>query len=89
MNWRAIKYALPLTLFVNAWASFTTTGWQVWTTILVAFALVPLLELIIPASPSNITDDLEQKIAQAPFFNFFLYAVVPLQLAAVYFFCLV
>jgi len=86
MNWRAIKYALPLTLFVNAWASFTNTGWQVWTTFLVAFTLVPLLELIIPPSPRNLTDKLEQKIAQAPFFNFFLYAVVPLQFAAVYLF---
>lgn len=84
MNWRAIKYALPLTLFVNALISFTVTGWQVWTTIFVAFFVVPLLELILPAVSRNLTDDLEEKIARSSWFNVCLYLMVPLQFIAVY-----
>lgn len=86
MTWRAIKYALPLTLFVNALASFNSIGWQVWTTVLVAFFIVPLLELILPASPRNLTDDVEEKIARSSWFNVFLYLMVPLQFIAVYYF---
>ena len=83
MNWRAIKYALPLTLFVNAWFSFTGTGWAVWTTVLVAFILVPLLELTIPPSPRNLADAEEEAIAHSSLYNVVLYILVPLQFAAV------
>ena len=86
MNWKAIKYALPLTLFVNAWFSFHDRGWAVWTTVLVAFIIVPVLELALPASPRNLTEVEEEQIAHAPYFNIFLYLLVPLQFMAVYVF---
>jgi alkane 1-monooxygenase len=86
MNWRAIKYALPLTLFVNALMSFAGTGWQVWTTFLVAFLLVPLLELILPATPRNLADEVEEMISRSSWFNVCLYLMVPLQFIALYLF---
>src|SRR4051812_34672197 len=86
MNWKAIKYALPLTLFVCAWFSFTHTGWMAWSTVIVAFVLVPVLEFLVPASPRNHTGEEEEKIAHSPFFNVLLYVIVPLQFISLYIF---
>lgn len=86
MHWRAFRYVLPLTLFFGACISFTTTGWQVWITVLFAFVLVPLLELISPPAPGNLTEEEEKNIAHSAGYNVLLYLMVPLQFTAVFLF---
>lgn len=86
MNWKAIKFALPLLVYFGAWRSFTHHGFIVWLPIVISFAVLPLLELIIRPSNTNM-DAAEEEIAKKDrFYDWLLYLIVPLQYGALFMF---
>ena len=86
MKARVLKYAIPLLLYSGAWRSFTHTGWVVWIPVLIAFVIIPILELFIKPSERNLTTDEEEMAKHDKAYDWLLYMVVPLQYTALYFF---
>jgi alkane 1-monooxygenase len=86
MKFRAFKYLLPLILYAGALWSFHSYGIMVWLPLILAWVLIPLLELCIKSDPGNLTSA-EDELAKADkFYDIILYMVVPLQFTALYFF---
>ena len=86
MQVRFIKYLLPFLFFAGAWRSFHSTGWVVWIPLMVAWGLIPLLELIWKPDPSNMSSAEEEMARKNPVYDLLLYLVVVFQYAALYFF---
>ncbi len=86
MKIRTLKFGLPLVIYILAYFSFTQQGWIVFTPLLFAFFLVPAVELLIPSSDQNLSEAEEQIAKEDRLYDFWLYAIVPLQYIALYFF---
>lgn len=86
MKIRALKFGLPLVIYVLAYCSFTQNGWMVFAPILFAFFIVPSVELMIPSNEKNLSDAEEQIAKQDRLYDIWLYAIVPLQYTALYYF---
>lgn len=86
MRWKAFKYALPLSLYFLAWRSFTHTGFIVWLPVMFAFAIIPLLELIVSPDIRNIDAAEEEMAKKDRVYDWLLYLVVPLQYGMLYLF---
>lgn len=86
MNIRALKFGLPLAIYLLAYLSFTQHGWLVFAPVLFAFFIVPSVELLIPSNEKNLTDAEEQIAKQDRLYDIWLYAIVPLQYMALYYF---
>ena len=86
MNIRALKFGLPLAIYLLAYISFTQYGWLVFAPVLFAFFIVPSVELLIPSNEKNLSDAEEQIAKEDRLYDFWLYAIVPLQYTALYFF---
>ena len=86
MKFRALKYLIPLILYVGAIRSFNSYGFQVWLPLILAWIIIPSLELITRADPANM-NDAEEEIAKADkTYDLILYSIVPLQFSALYLF---
>lgn len=86
MQWKALKYALPLLMFWGIYQSFQNRGWIVFLPVIIAFVLLPLFESFFKPDPSNL-NAAEEAIASKSFiYDLLLYAVVPLQYFALYLF---
>jgi len=86
MKFRALKYLLPLILFIGAIRSFHHTGIIVWLPLILAWVLIPVMELFIKSDPGNM-NSAEEELAKADgTYDFILYLIVPLQYLALYFF---
>lgn len=86
MKVRALKYLLPFIFFAGAIWSFHTTGWMVWIPMIIAWAIIPLLELVLKPDPANMSAAEEEMAKKNKVYDGLLYAVVLLQYAALYFF---
>lgn len=86
MKFRAFKYLLPLILYAGAVRSFHTYGIVVWFPLILAWIVIPLLELFIKSDPGNMSSAEEELIKSDKFYDIILYLVVPLQFTALYFF---
>jgi alkane 1-monooxygenase len=86
MNWRAFKYALPLLMYISAVRTFTHTGFAVWITLIIAFVIIPLFELVLKPGTYNATDAEEEMMRADRIYDWLLYMVVPLQYLALYIF---
>lgn len=85
-DWKAIKYVIPLLLFISAWRSFYFTGPVTWFPVIFSFLLLPLFELFIPSHSRNLSAVEESIAANDPFYDWLLYLVVPLQYITLYLF---
>jgi alkane 1-monooxygenase len=86
MKIRAIKYLLPLILYIGAIRSFHTHGIVVWFPLFLAWIFIPLVELFIKPDPGNM-EAAEEELAKADkIYDLILYLIVPLQFIALYFF---
>jgi alkane 1-monooxygenase len=86
MNIKAIKYLSPTTFYMLAYFSFTQSGWIVWGTLLYAFLLIPVTELLIKPNKKNM-DKAEEEVAKKDAtYDYMLYCFVVLQYAALYLF---
>jgi len=86
MKIRAIKYLLPLVLYIGAIRSFHAHGIVVWFPLFLAWFLIPLVELFIKSDTKNM-ESAEEELAKADkTYDIILYLIVPLQFIALYFF---
>jgi alkane 1-monooxygenase len=79
MHWKAVKYCLPLTMYGVAIWGFTHTGFAVWATPVLAFGIIPLLELLLRPNTTNLSAAEDEMAKKDPVFDALLYAVVVLQ----------
>jgi alkane 1-monooxygenase len=86
MQWKALKYALPLLMFWSISQSFQNRGWIIYLPVIIAFVLLPLFESILQPDPSNLDAAEEAVASKSVVYDLLLYAVVPLQYFALYLF---
>jgi alkane 1-monooxygenase len=86
MKLRALKYLLPLIIYIGAIRSFHTQGIVVWFPLMFAWIVIPLLELFIKSDPDNMDEAEEELAKKDKFYDLILYLIVPLQFIALYFF---
>jgi alkane 1-monooxygenase len=81
-----LKYCLPFFMYVLAFFAFTGTGIFCWLPMLVAWVLIPLLELLIKPDTANLEAAEENMAKQNRSYDVVLYCVVLLQFPMLYLF---
>lgn len=84
MHIKAFKYLLPFFFFASAIRAFNSTGWVVWIPMIVAWLLIPLLELMLKPNPSNMGSAEEEMAKKDKTYDILLYLVVLFQYFALY-----
>ncbi|MFN3874505.1 MAG: alkane 1-monooxygenase [Flavobacteriales bacterium] len=76
---RGLRYLV--TLIAPAWGLVSLLGHGAWTwaPLIHGFVVVPVLELLLPRRPDNLSADEEAVAKNDPFFDALLYLVVPMQ----------
>ncbi|RYZ20051.1 MAG: alkane 1-monooxygenase [Chitinophagaceae bacterium] len=82
MSFRVFKYASPLLVYFGALLSFLGSGFVVWIPLLYAFALIPLLELLLRPDSRNLSEAEAELARRNRLYDALLYAIVPLQWGA-------
>lgn len=82
MKLRAFKYLSPFLLYLAAFRSFASTGWEIWIPAIYAFGVIPLLELFIQPNANNLNVAEEEVAKSDKIYDLLLYLVVPLQYLA-------
>lgn len=86
MKLRPLKYLLPFILYIGAINSFHAQGFVIWLPLILAWVLIPLVELFIKSDSKNM-GSAEEELAKADkTYDLILYIIVPLQFLALYFF---
>ncbi len=83
---RALQYSLSFILILSAGFSFMHSGWLSYTTLFIAFGVIPLLELFIQPDDSNASEEEQKKRLDNKAYDFLLYAIVPLQFIMLFWF---
>jgi alkane 1-monooxygenase len=86
MNVKALKYLTPLTVYALAWLAFTQHGVFTWLPMIYAWALIPLIELLINPNKKNLTTTEEELAKKDKLYDYMLYTIVLMQFAALYIF---
>ena len=76
---RKFKYLTAYTVPVVAAISFLGEGWITFSLVLYSFLVIPLLELFTPIQTNNLSEEEEASFSQSKWFDYLLYAVVPVQ----------
>ncbi|MBK8497668.1 MAG: alkane 1-monooxygenase [Flavobacteriales bacterium] len=81
VRFRAMRYLV--TFIAPAWGIVSLLGHGLWTWALPihGFLIVPLLELLLPHPPDNLSEEEEEAARQDPIFDVLLYLLVPMQWA--------
>lgn len=80
---RDLKYTIAYLLPVSVFLALAWQGPWSWATVVLAFGILPLVELFAPKSTENIPDDQEKSRSKRLFFDLLLYLNAPLLLLAV------
>lgn len=80
------KYLIALTAAAAGLFSLTQQGWLTWFAPIYAFVIIPLLELFSPASKENMTEVEEAVAKENPWYDYMVYAFVPMQWATLVYF---
>ncbi|MBS1668957.1 MAG: alkane 1-monooxygenase [Bacteroidetes bacterium] len=78
MNIRALKYALPLMLYVLAMISFSSHGIYCWLLLLFGWVLIPLMELLMKKDIRNLSQAEEEMAKKDKVYDLLLYLSVVL-----------
>ena len=81
-----IKYLSVLSLPVCVWISFHQTGILTFLPAIIYFGAIPFLELIIPSSTDNLSDQEKELASKDPFYTILLCLMLPIQLGFLCFF---
>ena len=84
MQVKALKYLIPFIFFIGAIRSFNTNGWQVWLPLMIAWILIPLLELLIKPIRANMNAAEEELAKKNKTYDILLYGIVVFQYLALY-----
>jgi alkane 1-monooxygenase len=76
MKIRAFKYLSPLLIYVGALQAFTLHGINCFIPLIYAWIVIPGLELLIPAQPSNLSEAEEVMAKDDPVYDWILYLIV-------------
>lgn len=79
--WRDLKYFLAMIVPASGYISLTNHGILTYTTLIIAFFIIPLLELFMKGNTFNFDDDEEQKRLHQGIFNFMLWLNIPCHIA--------
>ena len=86
MNLKVAKYFSPLIVYILAFVSFTSTGFWCWLALIYAWIIIPLFELIIKPSESNLSQAEEEITKQNKAYDYVLYSIVIVQFIALFIF---
>jgi alkane 1-monooxygenase len=86
MQFRAFKYLSPIIVYVGAFFSFTYTGWLCFLPFIYAFAVIPLLELLIKPDEVNLSAAEEAIVKEDRSYDYVLYLIVFLQIPTLFYF---
>ena len=86
MKIRVFKYLSPVTIYVLAFLSFTSTGWLTWSPMMYAWIIIPAIELLIKPDEKNMNTAEEEVAKKDKLYDYMLYAFVLLQFVALYIF---
>lgn len=86
MNIRAFKYLSPITIYILAYVSFTSSGIYTWLPMIYAWILIPVVELFIRPDEKNMSAAEEEVAKKDSLYDYMLYTFVLLQFAALYVF---
>ena len=84
-----LKYLSAFILAAAAYISFTSYGIWTYLPMFFAFVIIPVLELFFKPNSKNLSEEEKQIAKNDPFFNWVLYAIVPLQIGFVILFLVV
>ncbi|MBL7746275.1 MAG: alkane 1-monooxygenase [Chitinophagaceae bacterium] len=84
MQIRALKYLIPFIFFAGAIRSFNSQGWIVWIPMVIAWVIIPMVELLLKPDPSNMEAAEEELAKKDKSYDVLLYLVVILQFIALY-----
>lgn len=84
--WYNGKYLLSTLLPLATYAAIYFLGWRSWYSVIFGFAIIPLLELVLPYSKTNWDEPTELKKSSARFFDVLLYLNVPLLYGILFFY---
>ena len=84
-----LKYLLAYLTPVSAWLGLTCLGWWTYSTPILAFILIPVLDAGLQGSRANLTNEQENEKANSPFFDYLLYVNIPIYIGLLYYFFLV
>lgn len=76
MKLRAFKYLSPLLIYVGALQAFTLHGINCFIPLIYSWIIIPLLELLIPPQPSNLSEAEEIMAKDDPLYDIILYLIV-------------
>jgi alkane 1-monooxygenase len=77
-----LKYLLPFLYYVAAYFAFTGGGLAAWLPVLGSFVLIPLLEVLLPGNPQNLSATEEALAKEDKIYDYLLFLIVPCQYAA-------
>jgi alkane 1-monooxygenase len=83
---KSIKYLSILLLPITVYISFTSTGWITFLPMIVFFGFVPALELLFNPDRKNFSKEEEETEKENKAYTYILYAMVPIQLAYLFYF---
>lgn len=86
MQIRALKYLVPFIFFAGAIQSFRSQGWVVWIPMIIAWMVLPLLELVLKPDSGNMSAAEEEMAKKNNVYDWLLYLVVLMQYTSLYFF---
>jgi len=76
---RFLKYTAAYTIPLTVWVAFTFDGWLTFLPLGYSFGFIPLVELGLGGKPRNISAIERELVKQDPWYDYLLYAVVPMQ----------
>ncbi|NNE30017.1 MAG: alkane 1-monooxygenase [Saprospiraceae bacterium] len=79
-----LKYLLAFIPSVLAIFGMSRGGFWTFSTVIFAFGLIPLLEVVLPFSEKNFTAEVEEKRSKVDYFDFLLYLNLPILLVILF-----
>lgn len=70
---RDFKYLLAYIIPVSAFISIQGSGWVTWLTVIIAFGVIPIIEILVGTNTKNLSSDEAQKKKTETFFDVLLY----------------
>ena len=83
---RPLKYLFAYTAVIVGYISFTYTGIWAFATVLYAYALIPLVELLIKPSNKNLSLAEEELVKDDRIYDWIIYLMVPIHFFLLFYF---
>ena len=75
---RDLKYLFAYIIPFSGWLALELRGAWAWSTLILAFGIIPIFDALLPTSDKNLLPEEEEKLSKKVFFDLLLYACAPL-----------